>query len=264
MKKSIAVLLVLSLLFIMSACSSKQSSKQKAEHQTPFSMSAETQDNTTAKTEVPTNSIASEKEETTFELLTEAEKKINSEAEQTKKPERSTKPKQTEQIKPSTVSEYISKPTALTSESAVEKPKTSSEPATELPEQPKEEEPMKQAQFYITAKSITFTANFADNGSADAFRDLLREGDLTINMSDYGGFEKVGNLGTSLPRKDTQISTTTGDVVLYQGNQIVIFYGTNSWSYSRLGKIEGTTAKTLLSAFGNGDATITFSLTRPR
>lgn len=123
---------------------------------------------------------------------------------------------------------------------------------------------MKQAQFYITTKGTTFTANFADNGSADAFRDLLREGDLTINMSDYGGFEKVGSIGTSLPCKDTQISTTTGDVMLYQGDQIVIFYGNNSWSYSRLGKIEDATAEALLSAFGSGDTTITFSLTSPR
>ncbi len=197
MKKTIAMLLSISLLLIMSACSSKQS----AEH----------------NTEVLTNSITLEKEENT-----------NSQAEQTTQT------------------------------------KTSSESATQLPKQPKEEEPMKQAQFYITAKSTTFTANFADNESANAFRNLLREGDLTINMSDYGGFEKVGSIGKSLPRKDTHISTITGDVVLYQGNQIVIFYGTNSWSYSRLGKIEGVTSEALLSAFGNGDTTITFSLTRPK
>lgn len=226
MKKLIAILLSLWLLLIMSACSLKQSAKQNTEHQTSFSISAETQAGTTAKTEVQTDSITLEKEETTFEQLTESEDKTNSQAEPTREPE------------------------------------ASSESFTEQQEQSKEEEPMKEAQFYITAKSTTFRANFADNGSADAFRELLREGDLTINMSDYGNFEKVGSIGTSLPRKDKQISTTTGDVVLYQGNQIVIFYGTNSWSYSRLGKIEGATSKSLLSAFGNGDATITFSLAR--
>ncbi len=123
---------------------------------------------------------------------------------------------------------------------------------------------MKEVQFYIIANGTTFPADFADNDSADAFRDLLREGDLTINMSDYGSFEKVGSIGTSLPRKDTQISTTTGDVMLYQGDQIVIFYGTNSWSYSRLGKVDGVTAEALLSAFGSGDVAITFSLTKPQ
>ncbi len=122
---------------------------------------------------------------------------------------------------------------------------------------------MKEAEFYITANDTTFTANFADNDSADVFREKLREGDLTINMSDYGSFEKVGSIGTTLPRKDTQISTTTGDVMLYQGDQIVIFYGTNSWSYSRLGKVDGASAEDLLSAFGSGDAAITFSLAKP-
>ncbi len=141
---------------------------------------------------------------------------------------------------------------------------SSKQPAAQLPEETKEEEPMKEVQFYIIANGTTFPADFADNDSADAFRDLLREGDLTINMSDYGSFEKVGSIGTSLPRKDTQISTTTGDVVLYQGDQIVIFYGTNSWSYSRLGKVNDATAEALLSAFGSGDVAITFSLTKPQ
>lgn len=123
---------------------------------------------------------------------------------------------------------------------------------------------MEEAQFYITANGTTFTANFAENSSTDAFRDLLREGDLTIHMSDYGSFEKVGSIGISLPRKDTQISTTTGDVMLYQGDQIVIFYGTNSWSYSRLGKIEDASAEALLAAFGSGDVTVAFSLAKPQ
>lgn len=145
-----------------------------------------------------------------------------------------------------------------------EQEETISAPATELPEQPKEEESMKQAQFYITANDLAFSANFAESGSADAFRALLQDGDLTIQMRDYGGFEKVGSLGTSLPRQDTQISTATGDVMLYQGDQIVLFYGTNSWSYSPLGKMEGVTAEALLSAFGSGDVAITFSLTTPQ
>jgi len=138
----------------------------------------------------------------------------------------------------------------------------SSMAVTEQSEQSKEEEPMKQTQFYITVAETTFTVNFADEVAADSFRDLLGKGDLTINMSDYGGFEKVGSIGQSLARKDTQISTTTGDVMLYQGNQVVIFYGNNSWSYSRLGKIEDATAEKLLSAFGSGDVTVTFSLTK--
>jgi len=123
-------------------------------------------------------------------------------------------------------------------------------------------ETVKHTQFYIVVGETTFMADFADNSSADAFRELLVQGDLTINMSDYGSFEKVGSIGQRLPREDTQISTTTGDVILYQGNQIVIFYGTNNWSYSRLGKIQNATKDDLLTAFGSGNVTITFSLTK--
>lgn len=142
------------------------------------------------------------------------------------------------------------------------KPADKAESVTGQPEEQKEEEPMKQTQFYIIAGETTFTADFADNGSADAFRELLAQGSLTISMSDYGSFEKVGSIGQSLPREDTQISTATGDVILYQGNQIVIFYGTNSWNYSRLGKIQNAAKDDLLTAFGSGDVMITFSLTK--
>lgn len=123
---------------------------------------------------------------------------------------------------------------------------------------------MKQEQFYIIVQSTTFTADFADNESADAFRELLGDGGLTVSMSDYGGFEKVGSIGQSIPRNDTQISTETGDIMLYQGDKIVIFYGSNSWSYSRLGRIDNASAEDLISALGNGDTDITFCLTKPQ
>ena len=81
---------------------------------------------------------------------------------------------------------------------------------------------------------------------------------LTIQMSDYGGFEKVGSLGQSLPTGNSQTTTQAGDIVLYQGNQVVIFYGSNSWSYTRLGKIDDLTGWE--EALGGGDITVTFSL----
>lgn len=140
---------------------------------------------------------------------------------------------------------------------------TISDRATEDPVSSKEES-MKQEQFYITAGGTTFTVDFAENSSADALRELMENSDLTIDMSDYGNFEKVGSIGQSLPCKDTQISTTTGDVMLYQGNQIVIFYGDNSWSYSRLGKIQDVTKEDLLGALGSGNITVTFSLIKPK
>ncbi|HIX93415.1 MAG TPA: hypothetical protein H9681_11125 [Firmicutes bacterium] len=118
--------------------------------------------------------------------------------------------------------------------------------------------------FYIEAGGTVFTADFADNTSADAFRELLVLGDLTIEMSDYGNFEKVGGIGESLPQNNESITTEPGDIILYQGNSITIYYDTNSWSFTRLGKINDVTRDELLDALGDGDVTVTFSLTDPR
>lgn len=112
----------------------------------------------------------------------------------------------------------------------------------------------------ITAGDTTFTAAFADNSSAEALKELLAEGPLTINMSDYASMEKVGPIGTKLPRNDDQITTGAGDIILYQGNSLVIYYDTNSWNFTRIGKINDVTQAELLEAFGDGDVTVTFSL----
>ena len=76
----------------------------------------------------------------------------------------------------------------------------------------------------------------------------------------YGGFEQVGPIGQSLPRDDSQTTTQTGDIVLYSGNQIVVFYGSNSWSYTRLGHISDKTAEEMTQLLSNGDVTITIDL----
>lgn len=112
----------------------------------------------------------------------------------------------------------------------------------------------------ITAGDHTFTAVLADNSSVEALKELLAEGPLTIDMSDYASMEKVGPIGTSLPTNDEQISTGAGDIILYQGNSLVIYYDTNSWNFTRIGKIEDVTQEELLEALGNGDVTVTFSL----
>ena len=112
----------------------------------------------------------------------------------------------------------------------------------------------------ITTGNTTFTATLADNSSVTALKELLKDGPLTIRMSDYGNMEKVGSIGTSLPRNDEQITTEAGDIILYQGNSLVIYYDTNSWNFTRIGKVEGVTGEELLEAFGNGDVTVTFSL----
>ena len=103
-----------------------------------------------------------------------------------------------------------------------------------------------------------FTATLEDNAAVDALVEWMESGPLVIQMRDYAGFEKVGPLGTSLPTSNSQTTTQAGDIVLYQGNQIVIFYGSNSWSYTRLGRIDDLTGWT--EALGDGDVTVTFSV----
>ena len=114
--------------------------------------------------------------------------------------------------------------------------------------------------LYITVNGTTLTATLANNSSAEAFRELLANGPCTIQMSDYGNFEKVGPLGQGLPTNNQQITTEAGDIILYQGNQITIYYDRNSWNFTRLGKINGVTSQQLRDILGSGDVSVTFSL----
>lgn len=106
----------------------------------------------------------------------------------------------------------------------------------------------------------SFTAVLADNSSAEALAALLAKGDVVIRMEDYARMEKVGPLGTDLPRNDRHTTTSAGDLILYLGNQFVIYYDSNTWSFTRLGKIEGVDRDELLSALGKGDVTVRLSL----
>ena len=108
--------------------------------------------------------------------------------------------------------------------------------------------------------SHKLSATLADNSSAMAFYKLLEKGTVAIKMRDYGSFEKVGPLGTTLPRNDTQITTTAGDIILYQGNQITIYYDTNSWNFTCLGKVDEVTQAELKKILGKGDVTAVFEI----
>ena len=115
-------------------------------------------------------------------------------------------------------------------------------------------------QLTVSGKSLP--VKIEDNAATKALVAALREASITYEADDYGGFEKVGALGRSLPTSNSQISTQPGDVILYSGNQIVLFYGTNSWSYTRIGKMEYGTLdelKTFLKA-GQGKISVTLSL----
>ena len=92
-----------------------------------------------------------------------------------------------------------------------------------------------------------------ENASVEALKAL---GPITIQMSMYGGFEQVGPIGQSIVRNDIQTDTSYGDIVLYSGNQIVIFYGSNSWAYTRLGHVD-LSQQEMQDLLGSGDVAIT-------
>ena len=114
----------------------------------------------------------------------------------------------------------------------------------------------------ISIGGSSLSVTIEDNNATKELVKVLREAPVSYDANDYGGFEKVGDLGLSLPASDTQISTQPGDVILYSGNQIVLFYGTNSWSYTRIGKMEYGTLDELKSFLraGQGKITVTLSL----
>lgn len=112
----------------------------------------------------------------------------------------------------------------------------------------------------LTVNGTTLTAELADNSSAEAFREMLADGPVTVEMRDYADMEKVGSLGRRLPTNDEPISTIAGDLILYQGDQVVIYYAPNHWNFTRLGKIRNISAGELGNILGSGDVTVTFSL----
>ena len=94
-------------------------------------------------------------------------------------------------------------------------------------------------EIFLTVNGRKICVKTEDNQATRALKEILKQGDITYTASDYGGFEKVGALGFSLPAEDKQMTTEAGDVILYSGDRIVLFYGSNSWSYTRIGRVSG-------------------------
>ncbi len=111
----------------------------------------------------------------------------------------------------------------------------------------------------ISVSGTELTATLEDNSSAKALAELLKKSALTIDMSDYGSFEKVGDLPQSLPRNDETITTVPGDIILYQGNKITIYYDENTWDFTKLGHIDNITQEELKAILGGDDVTVTLS-----
>ena len=99
-----------------------------------------------------------------------------------------------------------------------------------------------------------------NNSATQEFIKELEKGNITVNATEYGGFEKVGELGFSLPASDENINTEPGDIVLYQGDKVSLFYVSHSWSYTKLGKIDNISSNELKEVLGPGNVTLVFSL----
>ena len=139
----------------------------------------------------------------------------------------------------------------------------------EAPEKPEEESTQETAdtqlkneesednEMQMKIGDTVVAVEWEKNESVKALEALCENGPLTIQMSMYGGFEQVGSIGKSLPRSDRQTKTQTGDIVLYSGDQLVVFYGSNEWSYTRLGHISDKSAQEMTDLLSNGDVTIT-------
>lgn len=170
-----------------------------------------------------------------------------------------TRPQPEETEAESTTSGQTEQRPEESSQPQISTPSSSSQTSSEQrPESTTRDEENATMKMSVQVGGSTFTAALEENAAVDALVEMMENGPVTIQMRDYSGFEKVGPLGQSLPASNRQTTTQAGDIVLYQGNQIVMFYGSNSWSYTRLGHIDDLTGWE--EALGSGDVTVTFSL----
>ena len=130
------------------------------------------------------------------------------------------------------------------------------EPATE--ETGTEEVKAKMLRMMIGNTAVA--VDWENNESVEALKAQCENEPLVIQMSMYGGFEQVGSIGSRLPSNDAQTTTSAGDIVLYSSNQIVVFYGSNSWAYTKLGHITDQDASGMAGLLSNGNVTITISM----
>ena len=149
-------------------------------------------------------------------------------------------------------------PTPIPSSTPSASPPTVSPGPSSMPTPVIEEDDIKNMKMNVQIGDKSFTATLEDNVATRELVEIMREAPISIDMNDYSGFEKVGPLGRSLTTDNQQTTTTAGDIVLYNGNQIVMFYGSNSWSYTRIGKIDDLSGWE--DALGSGSITAVLSL----
>ena len=155
---------------------------------------------------------------------------------------------------------------AITTQPTANTTTTPAPETTAFNEQETQDQSVEQAEQAVQVSALQMTigdtpvsVDWEDNESVEALKDLCSNQPLTIQMSMYGGFEQVGSIGADLPQNDEQTTTSSGDIVLYSGDQIVVFYGSNTWAYTRLGHIADKTQAELNELLSNGNITVTLS-----
>ena len=139
-------------------------------------------------------------------------------------------------------------------------PETSDTSKPEKPTDLTQETDAENMELIMKIDGTEVSVAWENNESVDAIRKLAASGGLEINMSMYGGFEQVGSIGQSIPKSDKKTTTKAGDIVLYSGNQVVVFYGSNSWAYTRLGRITGKTKQELAEMLGKKNVVLSFEI----
>lgn len=140
------------------------------------------------------------------------------------------------------------------------KPETSASEPAQSDVETEEVKEMEVTEMKIQVGETLFSVTLAENSSVDALKELMADGPLTLNMSDYANMEKGADLGVTLPQNNEHMNTQAGDIILYQGRTLVIYYDTNSWSLTPIGKIDNVDAEELRAALGTDDVTVTLSL----
>ncbi len=125
-----------------------------------------------------------------------------------------------------------------------------------VPQETKQENSGEETTMKMLIGDTEVTVAWEDNDAVDALYEMTAQGSVKIAMERYGGWEQVGPVGKTLPRQDAQMTARPGDIMLYSGDQMVVFYGNNSWSYTRLGRITDRSAEELKDLLGQEDVTV--------
>lgn len=120
-----------------------------------------------------------------------------------------------------------------------------------------EEEEIVEMKMSINGTAVD--VSWENNASVKELAKMAGNGPVTIETEPYGGFEQVGPIGATLPSSDTNIKTKAGDIMLYTSSQMVIFYGSNSWAYTRLGRITDKSDSELRELLGGDGVTATIT-----